>query len=428
MRSVRSERIWGTMARAARRGHVGARRAWSFWLWMGVWAGCSASYPDGKILCSDADECPSGFTCRTRDAADGERFCFANAAAEPADSGPQPSTSGAAVGGHEAATGTSEVAPVTDGGPTTTTAGSSGSSDTSASEAAGSGSPANEGDASFDPMDAAVAGHGGNGGHGEEAGMATGDAGHCDDATAECDPGTSETQMLPCGSCNTGVQRAQRSCGTDCRWGTPEPSGQCTNVTAACEPGDEKPESRGCACGRTQSRTLTCSDSCTWVEGAWGECDLSGVECLPGDTMPETQACECGRTQSRTMTCSDSCTWTGGAWGECDLAGVQCKPGQTQMQTVACASCGTRVQQRSCAANSCTWGGWSDLSSACASSCDDCAEVQFCQAPSNQPNPGGTKCRQTSRACTREQALADCQADIPVVCGTVHQPFYMQYL
>ncbi|HTU61744.1 MAG TPA: hypothetical protein VMF89_24980, partial [Polyangiales bacterium] len=282
-----------------------------------------------------------------------------------------------------------------------------------------------------------------------------------------------DTPMLPCGWCNTGTQRATRTCGEDCRWSTPEPSGQCSNVTAACEPGAEKPDSRGCECGRTQTRTLTCSDTCTWVEGAWGACELSAVECLPGDTMPETQACECGRTQSRTATCSDTCTWTRGAWGECDLSGVeclpgatmpetqacecgrmqsrtmtcsdsctwvegawgacdlngvQCKPGQTEMRTVACSSCGTRVQQRSCAANSCTWGGWSEVSSACASSCEDCAEVQFCEAPSNQPNPGGTKCRQTSRACTREQALADCQEDIPVVCGSVHQPFYMQYL
>jgi hypothetical protein len=285
-----------------------------------------------------------------------------------------------------------------------------------AGQAAGSGGAADGGDASMDidTIDGSTADEG--------------DAGQCDEASAECEPGTSETQMLPCGLCNTGTQRATRSCGADCRWGAPKPSGQCTNVTASCEPGDEQPESRGCECGRTQSRTNTCSDSCTWVEGAWGECDLSGIACSPGDTMPETRACECGRTQSRTNTCSDSCTWGAGAWGECNLDGVQCKPGETQMQTVACASCGTRVQQRSCAANSCTWGDWSDISSACASSCYDCAEVQFCEAPANQPNPGGTKCRQTSGACTREQALADCQADIPVVCGTVHQPFYMQYL
>jgi hypothetical protein len=32
------------------------------------------------------------------------------------------------------------------------------------------------------------------------------------------------------------------------------------------------------------------------------------------------------------------------------------------------------------------------------------------------------------RACTRDQALADCREDIPVVCGRVTEPFYMQYL
>lgn len=403
------------MASAARSGHPRANHrglgAFTWLIW--VLVGCSASYPDGKIICTDGDECPDGFTCRARAATDGQRFCFASAAPERPDSGPNTDT--AAVGGDEAATGNNEAMPGGDSGPTPSTGGSGGSNMNTGQTA---GTAAHSGNSGSETMDASVP---------DEAGMEASDAGQCD-ADAECEPGTTDTQMLPCGLCNTGTQRATRSCGADCHWGAPELSGQCTNVTAACEPGDEAPESRDCECGRTQARTNICSDSCTWVKGAWGECDLSGVECLPGDTMPETQACECGRMQSRTMTCSDSCTWAGGAWGECDLTGVQCTPGQTQMQTVACASCGTRVQQRSCAANSCTWGGWSDVSSACASSCEDCAEVQFCEAPSNQPNPGGTKCRQTSRACTREQALADCQADIPVVCGTVHQPFYMQYL
>lgn len=350
------------MARTARGGHPKASNhglgavPWLLW----VLVGCSASYPDGKIICDDVSECPSGFMCRARAATSGERFCFASAAPqrERPDTGPGPSTSTntAAVGGDEA--GNNEVVPGSDGGPTTSTGGSSGSN-------------MNAGDASMDidTMDGSVADEG--------------DADQCEEASAECEPGTSETQMLPCGLCNTGTQRATRSCGADCRWGAPKPSGQCTNVTAACEPGDEEPEARDCECGRMQSRTNICSDSCTWVEGAWGECDL---------------------------------------------ADVQCKPGETQMQTVACDSCGTRVQQRSCAANSCTWGDWSDISTACASSCYDCSEVQFCEAPANQPNPGGTKCRQTSGACTREQTLADCQADMPVVCGTVHQPFHIEYL
>lgn len=321
-----------------------------------VLAGCSASYPDGKIACNDGNECPSGFICRARGAAGTERFCFTSGASELPDTGPSSATNTAGVGGDQA--GNNEVVPGKDGGPTPS------GSDMSTGGAADGGQP----------RDGSVP---------DEAGTDTSDAGDCDDATAECEPGTSEKQMLPCGPCNTGTQRSTRSCGADCRWGAPEPSGQCTNLTAVCEPGDEKSESRDCECGRTQTRTTTCSDSCTWGSPAWGECNLTGV---------------------------------------------QCEPGATQLQTVACTSCGTRVQQRSCAANSCTWGGWSELSSACASSCDDCAEVQFCEAPADQPNPGGTKCRQTSRLCTREQALADCQADIPVVCGTVHQPFYMEYL
>jgi len=300
-----------------------------------------------------------------------------------------------------------------------------------------------------------------------------GSTARCDAARVECEPGSMESLTVPCGRCNSGTQRAVHTCGADCRWGALEPSGACSNETAACDPRDSRSETRGCECGRTQSRTLTCSDTCEWIPGAWDACDLAGLECKPGQTAPETRDCECGRTQSRTKTCSDSCTWVAGAWsacdltgleckpgqtapetrgcecgrmqsrtkscsdsckwvsgewGACDLAGVECTPGQTQMQTVACASCGTRTQQRGCAADSCKWGAWADVSSACASSCEDCAEVQFCKAPSGQPNPGGTKCRQMLKACTHEQALTDCQQDIPVVCGAVSQPFFMQYL
>lgn len=356
---------------------------WMVWLGLGLLAGCSASYPDGKIACSSNAECPSGFTCRTRNPAGSSLFCFTGPAPEQTDSGPRGSEDGAAIGGNSS-TGESKVGAREDAGPRMTdsvagadAAGGAGGAGSAGANEGGRGGANAAGDGSMGARD---------GGPAADGSTETGDAEAvtgCDEALFECEPGTTETQQLPCGLCNTGTQRAARSCGTDCRWGTPEPSGECTDVTAACEPGEEMAESRGCECGRTQARTLTCSDSCTWV---------------------------------------------GGEWGACDLTGVECQPGMTQTQTVACASCGTRTQQRSCAADSCSWGDWSDVSSACASSCEDCTEVQFCMAPSDQPNPGGTKCRQTDRACTREQALADCQEDIPVVCGRVSEPFLMQYL
>jgi hypothetical protein len=414
-------------------------------LGVSLWAACSAPYPDGKLACSSDDDCPSGFTCYARAGTAAELFCFQGAQPEqsrsPSTGKPEPD---AAVSGEDpsafedVASGVagSIAAPAHTAGTGGAGAGRGGNA------AAEGGAHARMSAGSTAGAQAGHSGQAGDTGHAEagQAGAAgrasSGGAGGMSDAgngtrcgpAPECEPGTAESVMLPCGACGSGRDRGTRSCGEDCRWSVPVPSGTCMNVTGACEPGDRSSESRACECGRMQTRAKTCSDSCEWIADAWGACDLTGVECKPGDQTTESRGCECGRMQSRAKTCSDSCHWDTADWGACDLAGVECKPGDSQMQTVPCASCGTRTQQRSCAADSCKWSGWSDVSAACASACEDCAEVQFCMAPSGQPNPGGTKCRQMLKACTREQALADCNADIPVVCGKVSQPFFMQYL
>lgn len=388
---------------------------------------CTARYPNGTIACGTDDDCPSGFTCQPR-ASSGELFCFDHAQATtanlpsmeapdadaavsgeppttPPDASTQDARSNAGMGEMPAATGGMAAGALAGAG--------------AGGRAAGMGAQAG------------LSGQSGAAGQASSADAGVLDGGlmpACDPARKECERGATTNVMFPCGWCGSGTQTAARSCGDDCRWSMPVASGACMNVSAACEPGAHVTDAQTCACGRTQMRARTCSDSCEWITEDWGPCDLTGVECTPGASMPETRRCECGRTQTRPKACSDSCHWVTGAWSACDLDGVECKPGDSQTRTVDCATCGTRSEQRSCAADSCKWGAWSQLSAACASACEDCAEVQFCMAPSGQPNPGGTKCRQTLKACTHEQALADCNQDIPVVCGKATQPFYMQYL
>jgi hypothetical protein len=50
--------------------------------------------------------------------------------------------------------------------------------------------------------------------------------------------------------------------------------------------------------------------------------------------------------------------------------------------------------------------------------------VMYCDTPPDVANRG-TWCRQ--KACSREQALADCNEDVAEVCGTKIEPFLMEY-
>jgi hypothetical protein len=54
-------------------------------------------------------------------------------------------------------------------------------------------------------------------------------------------------------------------------------------------------------------------------------------------------------------------------------------------------------------------------------SSENCAEVVYCDAPAQER---GTWCRQTG--CTREQAERDCEQDIAAVCGEVTEPLYFE--
>lgn len=53
-----------------------------------------------------------------------------------------------------------------------------------------------------------------------------------------------------------------------------------------------------------------------------------------------------------------------------------------------------------------------------------CSEVVYCDTPADIANRG-TWCRQ--KACSREQALGDCNEDVSNVCGKKIEPFYMEY-
>jgi hypothetical protein len=49
----------------------------------------------------------------------------------------------------------------------------------------------------------------------------------------------------------------------------------------------------------------------------------------------------------------------------------------------------------------------------------------YCDTPDDVATNRGTWCQQ--KACSREQALADCNEDVSDACGTKIAPFYMQY-
>jgi hypothetical protein len=156
-------------------------------------------------------------------------------------------------------------------------------------------------------------------------------------------------------------------------------------------------------------------------------CGESAPVCEANQTDMEQEACgACGSgSRSRTRTCAaDGCSfgaWS--AWSACSGVHTECDPsGPAQTQSVSCPTCGSKTQKRTCSPSTCTWGAWSDTS-AC-SWCEECAEVVYCDTPADVADRG-TWCRQ--KACSREQALADCKEDVQRVCGGFTQPFLMEY-
>ena len=58
--------------------------------------------------------------------------------------------------------------------------------------------------------------------------------------------------------------------------------------------------------------------------------------------------------------------------------------------------------------------------------CEECAEVVYCNTPADVAENRGTWCRQ--RACSREEALADCVNNIVPLCGgATAEPFFMEF-
>lgn len=157
-------------------------------------------------------------------------------------------------------------------------------------------------------------------------------------------------------------------------------------------------------------------------------CDGAMTACRASEVERQMEACgNCSLgVRTRTRTCAtDGCSWGAwGAWGACSNPVTECDPnGAAQTQTVACTTCGSRTQSRSCSRDTCKWGAWTNTS-AC-SWCEECSQVVYCDTPADIANRG-TWCRQ--KACSREQALADCMEDVENTCGATTQPFYMEYL
>jgi hypothetical protein len=92
----------------------------------------------------------------------------------------------------------------------------------------------------------------------EEAG--TVDGGPPAMCSGECVAGSEETDVQPCGACDTGKQTRVRTCSTEsCSWSTWMNVGSCTDVTAACKEGDTSACDNGDSCGQR-----VCSAACEW--------------------------------------------------------------------------------------------------------------------------------------------------------------------
>ncbi len=168
--------------------------------------------------------------------------------------------------------------------------------------------------------------------------------------------------ILCSGACSVSTpQNYGASCG-NC--GTIGCTGNCVNQ-GVCSPGAVETQTQDCGgggCG-TQSRTRTCTGSCSWgVWSGWSSCTLKpGNACFTLET--QSQGCNtdttCSGSQSRT--CS-SCQW--GSWGSCS-GGTNCNSldgwyGGGNTQTATCGStdndASSEFRNYGCSAGSCTFG------------------------------------------------------------------------
>lgn len=145
-------------------------------------------------------------------------------------------------------------------------------------------------------------GDGGDAGAGGSAGTGIGGSSPC---PGECTPGTVDRPMQKCGVCGKGTQTRQRTCSSECRWGSYGEWSSCTLGAVECMPGAVDPDSQPCgACNKgSQSRSRTCTDQCTWgAWGAWGAC-AEKAECKPDHY-------DCCGTNKWKWCLPDTCTWS----------------------------------------------------------------------------------------------------------------------
>jgi hypothetical protein len=193
-------------------------------------------------------------------------------------------------------------------------------------------------------------------------------------------------------------------------------------------------------CG-TKQEVRVCDAECRWTPWRLFSLDCAAPEerCTPGRPEEMLVDCggSCGQRVAAVRTCDGStCRWTDWAQAkgcaecptpvsECAISNPQCVGGNIESSQEACTTCGVRTRTRSCNPATCTWSAWTPAS-AC-TFCDECSEVQWCNAPSGTSPVGvGTLCRQT--ACDKDQARGDCLKDIPRVCVAATQPVYIRYL
>lgn len=184
---------------------------------------------------------------------------------------------------------------------------------------------------------------------------------------AECAPGDTDDEFMPCGDGMCGSERVRsRTCDDECRWPEFPPfPDEC--LAGGCVELDEEREEQACGrCGSGhQARTRVCPPSCAWgAWGAWGACD-GETGCEPGEPSTDAQPCgDCDTGhQERSRACTSACAWGAwGAWSACaDVTG--CTPGIPDVAREGCGACGsgTRARTRECDA-SCGWGAWGSWS------------------------------------------------------------------
>jgi len=191
------------------------------------------------------------------------------------------------------------------------------------------------------------------------------------------------------------------------------------------------------AAGAPAADTGPTSDSSTSTQttatatsagGTTNVCEGTPSECLPGDSEDEPRPCACNLgTQTRPKTCSEGCVWTYGEWSACSVT-PECESG-SQDQVVNCPCGGTKTRTRSCT-DACIWSTWTDVTACADLNC--CTELVYCNTPDDigVPASWGTWCRQKSEgsACTADEVVADCMADLGRYDCTLQQELYIEYL